>query len=127
MAKQPKKKAATALPSGFRDVGGGNFPQAWTPSVGDSLHGVVTQIRRIPAKQLRRDNAKKGEMVTVVSVADKSSGELTSIFESKALESFCKEVRVGEEVFLRLDEVRKIGKKRFKAFTVGIKAKGKGK
>jgi hypothetical protein len=124
----PKRKTRSTgaghLPAGFVVTTQG-FPKAWSPTVGDELQGTVHSIRKVSAQTLKYDNAKKGQMVTIVSVAD-GDGEIHGVFESKALEDFCGKVKIGDEVFLRLDDVRKIGKKQFKDITAAIKAK-KGK
>lgn len=123
MPKQNRVRAASAaVPAGFVNTSQSSFPKAWNPDEGETLQGIVTAVRKVSAKVLKYDNAAKGQMVTIVSVADEN-GEIHGVFESKALEDFCAKVKEGDEVFLRLDEVRKIGKKRFKAFTAAIKAK----
>lgn len=126
----PKKKSAVRaagrnLPAGFVNTAQG-FPQAWNPKVGEILQGRVDGVRKVSAQTLKYDNAKKGQMVTIVSVIDNATGEIVGVFESKALEDFCAKVKTGDEVYLRLNEVRKIGKKQFKDMTAAIKAK-KGK
>jgi hypothetical protein len=122
MPKAQKQKSG--LPAGFRDTsGGGDFPQSWTPKPGDVLMGTVHTVRTEDAKRLKRANAKKGDKVAIVVVAD-SDGVLHTVFESKGIEAFCKEVKRGDTVFLRFVEQKKIGKKRFNVFESGIKSKG---
>jgi hypothetical protein len=118
-------KGNAALPAGFRDTsGGGDFPAAWQPKPGDVLMGTVHATRTEDAKRLKRQNAKKGEKVAIVVVAD-SDGVLHTVFESKGTEQFCKEVKRGDTVFLRYVKQKKIGKKRFNVYQTGIKS-GKG-
>lgn len=120
-----KKTATGALPAGFIDTsGGGDFPPAWEPKPGEILMGLVHSVRQESAQRLKRQNAKKGDTVCVVVVAD-SDGVLQTVFESKALESFCEKVKPGDSIFLQYVETRKIGKKQFKVFKSGIKPRGK--
>lgn len=112
----------SALPAGYRDASGGNFPDAWNPGIGDALQGTVTAKREVTATELKRENAKKGEKVIVLTVADED-GVLHTVFESAGLRQLCRDAKVGSEVFMRLDSVKKFGKKRFKSFTAGIKGK----
>ena len=124
-AKEAIRQAA--LPAGFTDTSAaGNFPPAWEPEVGDELRGVVTAKREVSAQKLGYANAKKGQQVLVLSVAN-ADGELFSVHQSYALEQFCKNANVRDEVFLRLTEIKKIGKKRLKLYDCGIKAAGKGR
>ena len=117
------RTALRALPAGFTQVSGGTFAPSWDPKIGDALQGVVMAKRVLDAKTVGRKKAKKGDKVVVLDIAD-ADGVIHAVWESRALESFCKEVTPGAEVYLRLDDVKKLGAKRFKVFTVATKAKG---
>lgn len=118
---QKGKGKPAGLPAGYTDTSGGkDFPKPWTPEQGDSLEGTVVRKRQEDAQKLKRRKAKKGDKVYVVEVADKS-GEIFSVFESKGIEDWCKQVAPGYRVFIRLDEVKKMpGGRRFKRFTSGF-------
>jgi hypothetical protein len=118
-----RKQKQIAVPAGFVDTSGGARGKTWEPGIGDTLHGVCMGKDSIDAKKAGREKAKKGETVTIVRVADKSTGELFSVWESHSLAEFCKAVKRGDEVFLRLNAIKKNGKRRFKDFTSAIKAK----
>lgn len=122
MVKKQKRVTTTgsAAPAGYRVLSGG-FPKAWSPEIGDTLQGRVMEKRVESAQKLKYDNAKKGQMVTILSVADESTGEIVGVFESAGIANFCKQVKTGDSVFLRLNDVKKIGKKRFKDITAAIK------
>lgn len=122
MARKKLAAVSAVLPAGFRSVAGGADGKAWQPEVGDTLTGRVMGKKTIDAKKAGRQKAKKGETVTIVTVADEN-GELHAVWESHALAQFCREAKPGDRVFLRLNEIKKSGKKRFKDFTAGIAAK----
>ena len=120
-----KANKPNALPAGFVNYGGGGSDgKTWEPNVGDELHGEVVGVKSLDAKKAGRLKAKKGETVTIVSVAEKSTGEIFAVWESHALGAFCKKVKQGDEVYLRLNAVKKSGKKRYKDITAAIKEKG---
>jgi hypothetical protein len=119
-----KRKAAravsAALPAGFVNTGSSDRAPAWTPEVGDSLQGTVMSVRSMDAKKAGRQNAKKGEVVRIMTVAD-ADGVLCNVWESHALKDICDKAKTGDEIFLRLNAVVKRGKRRFKDFTAGLK------
>lgn len=119
--KAAKAKTA-ATPKGFRALTGGMDGKTWAPEIGGVLQGKVMSKKQLDAKAVGRENAKKGDKVWIVSVAD-ADGELHAVWESKALEEFCATVKPGQNVFLRLDGVKKLGKRRFKQFTAGVVGK----
>lgn len=122
MAKRKTQAAiASNLPDGFVNTSGGQFPKVWTPEPGDSLRGIVQRVRWEDARILKWENAKKGEKVGVAEIANSESGEIVSVFESAALKEFFRVIKPGSEIFLRLVEIKKIGKKRFKVFESGVK------
>jgi hypothetical protein len=122
-----KKKAiaalAASLPSGFVQMNSGSGAPIWQPKEGDILQGRVMKSERIDAKKAGREKAKKGETVGILTIAD-SDGVLYSVWESHALTQLMKDARPGDDVFIRLDRIKKTGKRRFKDFTVGLKKKG---
>lgn len=119
--------AATAIPAGFVDASGsGDFAPTWEPKVGETLAGVCMGKRTLDAQKIGRKNAKRGETVAVVTVADGSTGEIFTIWESHALQNFAKQVAPKDEVMLTFLGVKKIGKKRLNQYRAFIKpARGK--
>jgi hypothetical protein len=121
MAKK-QQIAASVLPKGFVNYGGGGSDgKPWEPEIGGELFGKCVGKKTIDAKTAGRQNAKKGETVTIVSVAEKETGEIFGIWQSHALTQWCAKVKAGDEVFLRLNAVKKSGKKRYKDITAAIK------
>lgn len=122
--KQKRSSGSVPLPSGFTAMGGSDRAPSWIPEPGDQLQGTVMGKRDLDAKKAGRKNAKKGETVTIVTVAD-GDGVLHNVWESHALGAAFKAAKVGDEIFIRLNEIVKRGRKQFKDFTVGLKQKGK--
>ncbi len=122
--KKAKGPFGGPLPKGFRGVStSGNFPDAWNPQTeGETLEGVVMSKRIEDAKKLGRQNAKKGDKVTIITVAD-GDGVLRSVWESHALKELCAQAKPKDHVFIRFDGVKKLGKKRLKLFTAGFVGK----
>lgn len=117
-----KAKVSGAVPAGFASLNA--RAPIWKPEkAGATLQGVVMSKREIDAKQAGRQNAKKGEKVRILTLAD-GDGVLTDVWESHALAGLMDQAKPGDEVFLRFNELVKRGKKRFKDFSVGLKAKG---
>lgn len=116
--------AKTGVPSRYTSVSGGQFAKAWQPKVGETLEGVCVGVRTVDAKAVGRRKAKKGEKVVIVDVAN-SDGEIFAVWESHALREFCQRVKAKDGVFLRLDDVKKIGRKTLKVFSAGIAGKAK--
>lgn len=121
MGKQNSSTSNGSLPAGFVNVNtGGDFPPAWTPqNKGDELRGVVTAKRSIDAKKAGRKKAKRGDQVMIINVAD-NDGVLHSVWESHQLADVMKAVNIGDELYLRFDGVKKLGKKTLKLFTAGV-------
>lgn len=121
--KRPKFVSAVghALPKGFKSYTGGADGKAWDGKEKPILHGVVVGVKTLDAKAIGRQNAKKGDKVKLVTVAEKGTGELFAVWESKALEEFCAAVKPKNEVYLAFKGVKKIGKKRFNMIDAGIK------
>lgn len=117
------KKNAGAIPAGYTVFGGSSDGAKWEPHPGAILMGKCVGKKTIDAKTAGRQNAKKGETVTIVSVADGDSGEVFAIWESHAIAEWCKRVKNGDAVFLKFNGLKKSGKKRFKDITAGIKGK----
>ena len=116
-----KRKAAPSAPKGFKMLNA--RAPIWKPEPGDELQGAIMARRELDAKQAGRQNAKKGEKVRILTVAN-DDGELFDVWESHALTQLMDSAKVGDSVYLRLNEVKKSGKRRFKDFVVGLKAKG---
>jgi len=117
-----KKQAnAVALPKGFRNLSGGSDGNTWVPAEKPVLHGVVVGVKTLDAKSIGRQNAKKGDKVKLVTVAEKGTGELFAVWESKALEQWAAAVKPKSEVYLAFRGVKKIGKRRFNMIDAGIK------
>lgn len=116
-----KKQAPVALPKGFKNYSGGSDGAAWVPAEKPTLHGVVIGVKTLDAKAIGRQNAKKGDKVKLVTVAEKGTGELFAVWESKALEQWAAAVKPKNEVFLAFRGVKKIGKRRFNMIDAGIK------
>ena len=118
MAKHKAKSAG--VPSGFAVIGSSDG-KAWQPEPGDApLVGVVVGKKTIDAKKAGRKKAKKGDTVTIVSVAQDGTGEIFAVWESVGIADWCKAVKMKQRVFLRLDAVVKRGAKRFKKITAAI-------
>jgi hypothetical protein len=111
-----------AVPTGFVNASGsGDFAPTWEPKIGETLAGICVSKRGLDAKIAGRKKAKKGETVTLVSVADAQTGEVFTIWESHALQQFCKQVQQNDEVIVTFKGVKKFGKKSLKQFTAFIK------
>lgn len=118
-----KRETATSLPAGFRNYAGGSDGQSWAPAEKPILHGVVVGIKTLDAKAIGRKDAKKGEKVKLVSVAEKGTGEIFAVWESAALKDWAANVKPKNEVYLAFRGVKKKGKRRFNDIAAGIKGK----
>lgn len=117
-----KATESKAVPAGFQKVETGNFPANHDFKKEPILQGKVTQIKDVPQKR-----GKKTEEVRVIYVAD-ADGVISAVWESHAISDGMRQVKPGDEVYIRFNGVQKLkGKKTLKLFDFAIKGKGKAK
>jgi|SRR5712671_3808514 len=131
MARTPKAAQGKipAIPAQYTHLGKGNFPPVFTFSkVGDVLEGFCQQVKSIPGKW-KRKGEKKALENRIMYIAQKGTGEVFSVWESKALEDLFNTAQPGGGVFIRYDGpiVIKGRKEPMKGFTTGYQAGKKSK
>jgi len=114
---EAKKSTRTNVPSGFKKIETGNFPPNHDFKKNPELIGKITTIKTVPQKR-----GKKIENVKIIYVADTKTGEISAVWDSKALEELFSQAKVGTEIFIRGEGIVKLkGKKTMKKFTTAIK------
>lgn len=115
-SKNHNVKETKGIPSGFTRIETGNFPANHDFKERPVLEGKVTAIKGVPQKR-----GKKTVTVKLIYVADKKTGEVGAVWESKALEELFSQVKVGSTVYIRSEGIQKLkGKKTLKKFVTGI-------
>ena len=113
----PKNKTGASLPqsssipAGMKQMGGGYAP-TWTPEeIGDSIHGVVSDL----PKELTINKGKKNENETRVMEVTDMEGERFAVWQSAVLTPLFDEIEelgddgIGTEIFI---EYNGLGKKK---------------
>lgn len=112
------------IPSGMKQMGGGYAP-TWTPvEIGDSIHGVVSDL----PKELTLNKGTKKENVTRVMEVTDMEGERFAVWDSAVLASLFDEIEglddaaIGVEIYIKYDGLgkKKPGQNPPKLFTVAI-------
>lgn len=118
-----KQKTQSGVRAGYVDTAGGSLGKPFVfRRVGDSLEGTIVSKKEIDAKQAKRKKAKPGEKVVVVTIAQKDTGEVFSIWESVGLKDFCAKAKPKMNALLVLEEIKNLGGgKTFKRFFAGLK------
>jgi hypothetical protein len=114
-----KGKNESGIPQGFTAIKSGGFAPIHDWKKNPLLRGIVQAVRT-------SDQKRGGKIVPVkiLEVADSETGEMTSVWESYALAGLLEAAKVGDEVFIRFEGVKKLkGKKTLKEFTCGIQEK----
>ena len=115
---------SASIPAGMKQMGGG-YASTWSPvEVGDSIHGVVSDL----PKQLTLNKGTKKENVTRVMEVTDSEGERFAVWDSAVLTSLFDEIEsleddgIGTEIFIQYDGLgkKKTGQNPPKLFTVAI-------
>jgi hypothetical protein len=112
---------SAAIPAGMKQMGGG-YAATWSPEeLGDSLHGVVSEI----PKELTLNKGTKKENTTRVMEVTNMEGVRYALWESVVLSPLFDEVEQrgeGVEVFIQYDGLgkKKTGQNPPKLFTVAM-------
>jgi len=108
------KKTASALPAsadipqGMRKIGGG-YSATWDPKEGDVIHGPTTS----PVKTVEMTIGRRKQERRCVEVADKHTGNRSTVWESAALGALFDELvesGQGTIVWIRFDGLGKAKK-----------------
>lgn len=114
-------KSNVALPAGFEHITSGDFAQIHDFKTTPIVQGIVSGKKSLEMMRGSGKN-KKMEPVAILTVTNSDTGEITSIFESSALEGVINEAKVGDEVYIAFKGVKKLpGKKTLKEYITGLK------
>lgn len=108
---QPKMPKVE-LPKGFKIVAGNGYAKSFFfEDIGDTLQGVVKEVRKI------KYQGKARQIMTV-----ENDEGIFSIWDSAQLLPLMETVEEGEEVYIRFEGMKKLkGKKEMRLFTVAKK------
>lgn len=109
--KSQPKLPNVKLPAGFKIVAGNGFAKSFFfEKVGDTIQGVVKEVRKLKYKGDAR----------LVMTLENDDG-IFSIWDSAQLKPLMENVEEGTEVYIRFDGIKKLkGKKTMREFTTAV-------
>jgi hypothetical protein len=95
-----RKKAASGIPEGMRQVQSGKLAPFHDFSKRNPLDGVVVAIRSFTDRWKKKNRA--------MDIADSETAELTSVTESAGLRGLFDSAKKGDRIWIRYDGQKKI-------------------